>query len=259
MPSNVDWIMIEKHELTVGFGYAIPGAIGEGSGVTVGAGIDLGRHSWDEVRQWNIDAELKEKLRSYLGVTGAAARNMLYQAPKDGMFDSARSLQSQIVAPITRVVAQHGRAAHVLKAAAGGLALSESEVKKLNDAVRENKLAAIRTAYDKSAVKVNGPLFDVIPASCQTAIVSFCFHYGPNIGKKPTTDRRRAYWDAIVQGNWAAAIECLLSRFMDPKEKAFAARRLEEVVYLMRGMGMQKMGPLLEQKLFNSQRAWNVV
>lgn len=257
MPSNVDWSMIEKYELMANFGYAIPGEIGGKSGITIGAGIDLGRHSWDEIKHWEIAPAVKERLRPYAGKTGQAAQDMLYQGPKDGMFDPAKSLRAQI-APQKKIIAGHGRAAHVIKAATGGLELSDEEVRDLNEAVRKSKLAAIRAAYDTSADNAGSKHFDLIPATCQTAIVSLCFHFGANIGQEKVTDRRKLFWDAVVQGKWAHAIECILSRFIVPAEKAFEARRLEEVILIMRGMGLQEMGPLLQKKLFNIRQAGNV-
>ncbi|MDQ2989316.1 MAG: pesticin C-terminus-like muramidase [Pseudomonadota bacterium] len=249
---NVDWDMIEKYEINTDFGYAIPNDAN--SGVTVGCGFDLGRHSVNQINALPIAETLKAKLRPYAQLTGAEARNALYSLPADGALNPRQPIAGQIHAPKLTRVANKYSCAFVLKSTGSGrLELDPDEVTLLNQAVRDWKMKRIASKFDADAVKAGGKPFATIPASTQTAIASFCWHYGENIGwLEDAGDRRLRYWKLVVKGDWTNAIELIFSAFMKPKEKSFEKRRREEVDLLRWGMQTQKSGPLLRRYLNNT-------
>ena len=235
MMSNVDWTVIDKYEIVTGFGYAIPKD--EKSGITVGLGFDLGQHSIRQIDKLPISEDLKEKLRPYTGLKGAAARNTLYNVPTDGAFNPNKSIASQIESPVKAVVSNSGSSAHVLKSSGSRkLELAIPEIAQLNEAIQNIKLESIVRKFDAASVKSGGKPFANIPASSQTSIVSFCWQYGENIGViKDCNDRRRKYWSLVVIGDWSSTIELIFSSFMGPIEKSFSKRRIEEGHLLMWG------------------------
>jgi len=246
MTFKVDWRMIEKYEISTNFGYAIPGD--ERSGITVGSGFDLGQHNKQQIDLLAISDTLKCKLKPFAQLKGIAARNALYYVPE--VFDTRRPISTQIQPPVKRVVSTGVSSAYVLRAVAAGLELSEPEVTELNAAVRSAKLNRVIGKFDRDASTCAGKPFKTIPATCQTAIVSFCWQYGENIDK--TNDRRGDYWKLVVRGNWTGAIELLLSEFMGPLEKSFSRRRFEEISLLMWGVGDLPYGPKLKQLIFQA-------
>ncbi len=251
---SVDWGFIKKFELTVPFGYTIPGKSGDQSGVTVASGFDLGQHTWSQIKDWPISPELKEKLRPYLGLSGTAARNLLYVTPPDDAFDPRLPLSSQIVPPRTTKVTDKRQTATVKTRVSGGLELSAKEVTELDKVVQEKKLSSIRRQYDAAAARCQRGHFDSLPGPIQTAIVSFCFQYGENIGQKPAGDRRRRYWDALVAQDWSAAIDTLFQRFFADSERAFWARRWDEITLLRYGMGDSRLDPELQRRMLGRGR-----
>lgn len=250
MKNMVDWSVIDKYEITTSFGYAIPND--EKSGITIGSGFDLGQHSVQQIDALPISENLKVKLIPFAGLKGAAARNTLYKVPKDGAFDPRQPLSSQIQSPARAIVSNKQSSAHILKSSTSGLDLDPAEIVQLNDAVRSNKLNKIIQKYDLVASRDGGIPFSTIPASCQTAITSFCWQYGENINTKDVGDRRRKYWDLIVKGDWTNTVEHIFSAFMGVSEKNFARRRMEEIYLFYWGFGTQQSGPLLKMHLDKS-------
>jgi GH24 family phage-related lysozyme (muramidase) len=76
---NIDYGFIERHEggiLTQG--YVPPSGH---SGVTIGAGVDLGQHTAAELAAWGVPQSLINVLQPYLGLSGATASNYLAGHP----------------------------------------------------------------------------------------------------------------------------------------------------------------------------------
>ena len=249
MNNMVDWSVIDKYEITTSFGYAIPK--NEESGITIGSGIDLGKHSVQQIDNWPISEDLKAKLRPFAGLKGAAARNTLHKLPKDGAFDPRQPLSSQIQSTSTMISNKYS-SAYILKSKTSDFDLDPAEVVQLNDVVRSVKLNTIIQKYDLVASRAGGIPFSTIPASCQTAITSFFWQYGEYIYTKDVGDRRRKYWDLVVKGDWTNTVEHIFSAFMGVSEKNFARRRMEEIYLFYWGFGTQQSGPLLKMHLDKS-------
>ena len=248
MTYTVDWRVIDKYEIPTAFGYAIPE--NERSGITVGSGFDLGQHSPGQIDRLPISEALKGKLKPFALLVGAAARNALYRVPD--AFDPRKQISKQIQPPIMRVVSNGMSSAYVLRAVGSGLELSETEVAQLMAAVRSAKVTRIIRKFDEDASAEGGKPFKTIPATCQTAIISFCWQYGENIDQ--CGDRRGDYWNSVVKGDWSGTIELLIGKFMGPSDKSFAKRRMEEILLLMWGLRDQPYGPRLNQLFFQTER-----
>lgn len=248
---SVNWDMIEKYEINTDFGYAIPD--NENSGITIGCGFDLGKHSATQINALPIGEALKAKLRPYARLTGAEARNALYSLPPGGALNPNRTIAGQIQPPTrTRVSNKHASAIVLKSNGAGRLELDPAELASLNQAVQDWKICRVAAKFDADALKAGGKLFATIPASIQTAIASFCWHYGENIGRlEDAGDRRLKYWKLIVKADWSSTIELIFAAFMGPAEKNFAKRRMEEIHLLMWGMHSQESGPRLRRHLNN--------
>lgn len=249
MTIGIDWSVIDKYEITTDFGYAIPND--DKSGITIASGFDLGQHSASQIDRLPVTDAIKEKLKPYARLKGSEARRALVSAPES--FDPRLPIHRQIKEPIKRVVSNGASSAYVFKSVYATLNLSETEVAQLNNAVRQLKLARVVEKFDRATATSSGKHFKSIPASCQTAIVSFCWQYGENIGDIPHSSKKRRlrdFWDATTRSDWAGAIERLLQNFISPAEKSFARRRYEEVFLLMHGMKMgERPGPRLQQLL----------
>ncbi|WP_193183290.1 pesticin C-terminus-like muramidase [Nisaea sediminum] len=74
---GIDHAFIDEREgglRTVGY---VPHADGSDSGVTIGAGVDLGQRSVEELERWGCSAALISALRPYLGLKTADAQHAL--------------------------------------------------------------------------------------------------------------------------------------------------------------------------------------
>ena len=95
------WEMIERFEGWRSQGYVPRAADGSAlgqSGVTIGAGVDLGHWSVEQLTRRGVPAGLIDKLRPYLGLRGAAA---IAAAP--GLRLSIREID-QLSRPIRRAI-----------------------------------------------------------------------------------------------------------------------------------------------------------
>lgn len=108
------------------------------SGVTIGMGVDLGSMTEGSLDALDIAQTLKDKLRPYLGLRGAAAQEKLK---------------------------------------ANALRLDQEEVDKLNAAVQKSQIDALRKEYD-AAMGPSGTKFDGLPEPAQTVIASVKFQWG---------------------------------------------------------------------------------
>ena len=108
------------------------------SGVTVGMGVDLGSMKEGSLDALDIAQTLKNKLRPYLGLQGAAAQKKLKT---------------------------------------DALRLDQDEIDQLNAAVQRSQIDALRRKYD-AAVGPDGIKFNDLPEPAQTVIASVKFQWG---------------------------------------------------------------------------------
>lgn len=141
----IDWKFIEKMEGSTRDGY-VPTPDKSQSGVTIGAGVDLGQRTGHEIDALNISAELKARLKPYAGLKRYEAVNFLKDHP---------------------------------------LHLSETEVEALDQAIREPLVKNLIRTYDEALSK-DGSVksFQDLPSQIQTAIASVAFQYGINLRRR---------------------------------------------------------------------------
>jgi len=140
------------------------------SGVTVATGIDLSRHTADELRDWGVPDDAIQKLSPYL-------------APASGVYgltgDTARK---------------------ALRDANGGPALDQSVLDALDRGALGGTIASIRRQFDGGG---SGTRFDDLPVEARTAIIDLYHQYGANVGRTPD------FWNAIRSGSWNHAVDIL--------------------------------------------------
>ncbi len=163
--SKVNWLMIGELEGNKLAGY-VPernGVALGSSGVTIGMGVDLGQMDQQALDALDVAQSVKDKLKLYLGLKGAAAQAKLKSAP---------------------------------------LELAQNDVQELNAAVQTRQIDELRRGYDQ-AVGASGAKFDDLPEEAQTVIASVKFqngniwastHKNPNVAK---------LWKAATQRDWA--------------------------------------------------------
>jgi hypothetical protein len=103
---QVNWSVIEKLEGGIKTkGYTINNS--NKSGVTVGAGVDLGQHSLAELQKLGIDKATLNAVAPYLGKTGIDAINFLKDHPLDLTRQQAQNLTFALQSDILKTVAQN--------------------------------------------------------------------------------------------------------------------------------------------------------
>jgi hypothetical protein len=125
----------------------------------------------------------------------------------------------------TEVRSKKGRLLRWEAPAAKGLELSEKELEELITAVRKKKLAWVVWYFDKAASSANKTGFDTLPFDAQTAITSYCWQFGQNVGALPASDYRRKAFDAAAKRDWGLYIELILT---DSNFATYLARRKKE-------------------------------
>ena len=92
--NSVDWRFIQALEGFTTQGY-VPYSTDSGqSGVTIGAGFDIGQHSKAELYKFNFSIPLLTKLLPYVGAKGATAKILLNKTPLVLMDAEAQELDA---------------------------------------------------------------------------------------------------------------------------------------------------------------------
>jgi Bacterial toxin homologue of phage lysozyme, C-term len=142
MPDKIDYKFIsalEGSRITKAY---VPAPTVSRSGITVGTGFDLGQRNENDLKNLNISAGLRDKLKQYVGRTGRDAEDYLVKHP---------------------------------------LTISDSEADEIDKAVHGSHIAQLKQKYICAADnKVKRDLFD-LPAEAQTVIASVSFQYGVNV------------------------------------------------------------------------------
>jgi GH24 family phage-related lysozyme (muramidase) len=106
---NINYSFLEQHEggvLTHGY---VPNS--GHSGVTIGAGVDLGQHTAAELASWGVPQNVIQTLTPYLGLQGASASNYLAGHPLDLSMSDATTLSHLAENAYTATVAANYNAA----------------------------------------------------------------------------------------------------------------------------------------------------
>ena len=143
------------------------GAVIGHSGMTIGAGIDIGNQSvsglQDLVQNYGLSAGLANELEKYVGITGQPALAFVQ---------------------------------------ANQITLSSDQVTNLDESFWSYAGARVAAQFNSSETFGSGFTFDELPGNTQTAIADIYWHYASaNNGFLTKTD----LWTQIITGNWAAA------------------------------------------------------
>lgn len=91
---SVNWAFIQEQEGFLCTGYVPKNS--EASGVTVGAGFDLGQRGISNLQQIGLTPALQAKLQPYLGIKGFKARNFLLAHPLTLNADEIKDMQEKV-------------------------------------------------------------------------------------------------------------------------------------------------------------------
>jgi Bacterial toxin homologue of phage lysozyme, C-term len=167
-PTGIDFKIITENEGGVQTSGYVPPSGGAGvdhSGMTIGAGIDIGNQSvsglQNLVRNYGLSADLVQKLAPYVGISGQPALTFLQANP---------------------------------------IILSAAEVTNLDEAFWAYKGATLAAQFD-SAQHI-GLTFSMLPSNTQTALADMYWHYA-NLANGYLT--KTQLWTEITTGNWSAA------------------------------------------------------
>lgn len=124
----------------------VPAANGSAKGVMVATGVDLGQWSVAQIGTLPVAETLKAKLRTYAGVTGQDAEDLLAVQP---------------------------------------LQLTSAEAEALDKAVRDPIAQRLIRDYDAALIEGRGlRRFNELPEAAQTVIASVAFQYGSDLKDK---------------------------------------------------------------------------
>ena len=164
----IDWEFIEAQEGFETAGY-VPMAGGTPlgrSGVTIGAGVDLGQWSEAQLRRRRVPQNIIDQVKPYLGVRGWLAVQLLEQKP---------------------------------------LMLTEAEARRLTQTIRGDIVDLVIKRYEAEARRQGSLRWDALLDRCQTIIVSVAFQYGaflskrtPNFHHQITTGRWRDAYENLM-------------------------------------------------------------
>lgn len=164
----IDWEFIEAQEGFETAGY-VPMAGGTPlgrSGVTIGAGVDLGQWSEAQLRRRRVPQNIIDQVKPYLGVRGWLAVQLLEQKP---------------------------------------LMLTEAEARRLTQTIRSDIIDVVVARYNAGARRKGSLRWEVLPDRCQTVVASVAFQYGaflskatPNFRRQITTGLWRDAYDNLM-------------------------------------------------------------
>lgn len=84
---------LEGGNKTTGY---VPAASISNSGVTVAIGFDLGQRSESDLRALNLDVQLTNKLKPYLGIKGINAQTLLKKSPLTITLNQAEAINKAV-------------------------------------------------------------------------------------------------------------------------------------------------------------------
>lgn len=132
------------------------------SGVTVGAGVDLGHWTAEQLRRRGTPEHVIDAVAPYLGLRGAAAVAALAQRPLRLSYEDAAALTGQI---------------------------------------GEQILHAVASRYDRAAKATGSLRWSVLPEPCRTVVASVAYQYGPALSARTPNFWRQVtagQWGAAV-------------------------------------------------------------
>jgi len=143
------------------------GAVLGHSGMTIGAGIDIGNQSvsgiQNLVQNFGLSADLAQTLEPYVGITGQPALAFLQANP---------------------------------------ITLSSYEVTNLDESFWSYAGASLAAKFDSTQTFAAGFTFTMLPSDTQTAIADMYWHYANASNGFLTTTQ---LWTQIITGNWSEA------------------------------------------------------
>jgi len=180
---SIDWDIIAEHEgysITPGMAY-YPGI--EGSGVTIGMGVDLSRQSLGLLRKYGLkDQNLIAKLAPY---SATKSYN------DDGTWN-------QVIGPVSKKAGEMPF-----------LQITNREADELNKAVGLDMFVKTAKRYSKETNKD----FQLLPKKVQTTILSMTWNMGADFSAPKA-------WDAIKREDWEGlGLELSQGKWSDNKDR----------------------------------------
>ena len=236
----IDWDFIAAREgKQISVGYVPVGKGGKRlgkSGMTIGTGFDLGQHTAAEIEQLDISAALKKKLIPFTAGNADDVLKLGTALGKNKHRWPISTLMHRVHSNATTAVGAFGTFAPVPAMTdhlEPVLHLNDTELRELMIASKKKYAQDIIAKYNRAArgKNIKAASFEQLPGKLQTAIASFCFQFGPNIGSlHDHTDRRRKYWETATSQRWAALVLLLQREFPD-----YRSRRLLEIRLIQLG------------------------
>ncbi len=186
MAESIDWDFIASLEgKGVTTGY-VPDAAGSNSGVTIATGFDLGQRNETDLTNLGLSSALVTKFKPYLGKKGKDAADFLKTNP---------------------------------------LTVTDAEATEIDNAVRAQKVPALKQKYLNSPDNTANVIFDDLPSQAQTVIASVSFQYGDLSSKAPK------FWTAVSAQNWEESVK-ILRNFQDkyPTRRNKEADLLDQII-----------------------------
>lgn len=89
----------------------VPDPEGSMSGVTIGTGVDLGQMGESDLAQFDLPADLKDRLRPYLGLKKHDAVRKVQEMPLQITPEDAKSIDKEVKSRFVRTLAEQYQAA----------------------------------------------------------------------------------------------------------------------------------------------------